>query len=320
MAILKHKGNKCKVGVSDLKDYPTNGIHHHLMVLAIYCKGRGIDQSEAIRLMYLKYQEKAQRRELQKNEIENAVAKAYNSLGITIKTIGKGQGIVVTPKFVKTSEDSYWNKDMPLPKVEASPLAIKRAIKVTPWSLDDMLKDSPQKCFDSKPAEIINKLFEEEELVCCGSVMKFRTLTAKEWISVPDIGDQIVPNPSRVKVGTNMKGNPSQHCRDATGRRKYIVVESDDESLSFDEKASVLRYLRDEAGAKLAMGVHTGGKSLHGWFKSTGDSHIDWEFMRLACLLGADPRMWLPEQLARTPNAMRGQSDKKQKLYYFDPS
>ena len=29
------------------------------------------------------------------------------------------------------------------------------------------------------------------------------------------------------------------------------------------------------------MVVHTGGKSLHGWFKSTGDSHLDWEFMRL---------------------------------------
>lgn len=309
-----------KLSLQNLKDYPTNGIHHHIMVLAIYCKGMGIDQNEAIRLMYLKYQEKPQRRELQKNEIENAVAKAYNSPGITIKTIGKGQGIVVTPKFVKTSEKSYWNKDIPLPKVEASPLAIKRAIKATPWSLEDMLKDSPQKCFDSKPAEIINMLFDPDELVCCGSVMKFRTLPAKEWLSVGNVGDQIVPNPSRVKVGTNLKGNPSQHCRDATGRRKYIVVESDDESLSFDEKASVLRYLRDEAGAKLKMVVHTGGKSLHGWFKSTGDSHIDWEFMRLACLLGADRRMWLPEQLARTPNAVRLSNGAEQKCYHFDPS
>ena len=41
--------------------------------------------------------------------------------------------------------------------------------------------------------------------------------------------------------------------------------------------------------------------------------------MRVACVLGADPRMWLPEQLARTPNAMRGQSGKQQKTYYFDP-
>jgi hypothetical protein len=320
MGKLYYKTIKRKVGLADLKDYPTSGIHQYHMALANYCKGRGVDQSEAIRLMYLKYQEKPQRRELQCNEIENAVAKAYNSPGITIKTISKGQGIVVTPKFVKTSEDSYWNKDMPLPKVEASPLAIKRAIKASPWSLVDMFEDSPHSLFDSKPAEIINMLFKSDELVCCGSVSKFKVLPAREWLNVSDTGDQIVPNPSRVNVGINMNGQPSQHCRDATGRRKYIVVESDDESLSFDEKASVLKYLRDEAGAKLKMAVHSAGKSLHGWFKATGDSHIDWEFMKVACILGADSRMWLPEQLARTPNAMRGQSNNQQKIYYFDPS
>ena len=317
---LKKINLNSKVSLQNLKDYPTNGIHHHHMALANYCKGMGIDQNEAIRLIYLKYQEKPQRRELQKNEIENAVAKAYNSPCITIKTIGKGQGIVVTPKFVKTSENSYWNKDMPLPKVEASPLAISRAIKGSPWSLVDMFEDSPHRPWGCKPAEIINMLFDPEELVCCGSVRRFMALPAKEWLNITDIGDQIVPNPSRVNVGINMNGNPSQHCRDATGRRKYIVVESDDESLSFDEKASVIRYLRDEARAKLKMVVHTGGKSLHGWFKATGDSHIDWEFMRIACLLGADPRMWLPEQLARTPNAIRLSNGAKQKCYHFDPS
>ena len=71
---------------------------------------------------------------------------------------------------------------------------------------------------------------------------------------------------------------------------------------------------------KLKMVVHTGGKSLHGWFKATGDSHLDCEFMRIACLLGADPRMWLPEQLARTLNAIRLSNRAEQKCYHFDPS
>ena len=152
------------------------------------------------------------------------------------------------------------------------------------------------------------------------SVSKFKTLRTEEWLKERDVGEQIVPNPSRVKVGINKQGKPSEHCRDATSDRKYMVVESDDESLSFDEKASVLRYLRDRAGAELKMVVHTGGKSLHGWFKSTGDSHLDWEFMRVACLLGADRRMWLPEQLARTPNAVRLSNGAEQKCYHFDPS
>ena len=320
MAILMQNKAKRKLGLADLKDYPTDGIHQYHMVLASYCKGMRVDQQEAVHLIHLKFQEKAQRRLLQKNEIENAVAKAYGSSGFTIKTIGKGGGIVVAPKLEKTSENSFWSNHMPLPKVEPSPLAIRRAIASSPWSLEDMFEDSPQSLWDSSPGEIINMLFHPGELVCCGSVRKFKALPAKEWLNETETGDQIVPNPSRVQIGTNMLGKPSQHCRDATGQRKYIVIESDDASLSFDQKASVLRFLRDEAGAKLKMVVHSASKSLHGWFKSTGDPHIDWEFMKVACVLGADPRMWLPEQLARTPNAMRGESDKQQKIYYFDPS
>ena len=77
--------------MSDLNDYPTNGIHHHLMVLANYCKGRGIDQNETMHLLYSKFQQKPQRRELQKNEIENAVAKTYSSPSISIKKIGNNK-------------------------------------------------------------------------------------------------------------------------------------------------------------------------------------------------------------------------------------
>jgi hypothetical protein len=303
-----------------LHDFPFCGIHQHILRLAIFCKNRGCSDKQAAQMLYKKFIATIQRRPLQPNEIENAIAKAYNGSSTAIKHIGNGLSRFVAPEFVKTSEHSYWNKFMPLPKDESSSLAISRATKATPWSLHEMSRDTPQKCFDSKPAEIINMLFKPDDLVCCGSVREFKTLTAKEWLSVPDIGDQIVPNPSRVKVGTNMQGKLSQHCRDATGLRKYIVVESDDEALSFDEKASVLRYLRDRAGAELKMVVHTGGKSLHGWFKSTGDSHLDWEFMRIACLLGADLRMWLPEQLARTPNAIRLSNGAEQKCYHFDPS
>jgi hypothetical protein len=139
-----------------------------------------------------------------------------------------------------------------------------------------------------------------------------------EWIN-EELGEQVVPNPSRVRIGTNMNGNPSAHCRDATGERKYIVVESDDESISLDDKASLIRFLRDQVGAELRMVVHSGGKSLHAWFCSSGDPKIDWDFMQLACRLGADPRMWLPEQLARTPNAVRSKNQQVQKCLYIDP-
>ena len=313
--IVENKA-KCKVDLAKLKDYPRNGIHHHHMVLASYCKGVGVHESEAVHLLHNKYKEKPQRRTLQLNEIENAVANAYKSSPISIKTFG--QGIVVTPQFEKTSSDSFWNNEMPLPKEESSPLAIKRAISATPWSLEDMFEDSPFRLWKCEPAEILNLLFDPTDLICCGSVSRFMTRTTEEWLKEKGVGEQIVPNPSRVREGINKQGKPSVHCRDATGERRYIVIESDDESLSFNEKASLIRYLRDEARAELKMVVHSGGKSLHGWFKATGDSHLDYEFMKVACILGADPRMWLPEQLARTPNAVREEKNLIQKTLYVD--
>ena len=308
-----------KPTLNDLKDFPTNGIHQDIMNKAVFLnKNEELDVSkgEAVELIKAKFESSGQRRVLKYKEVENAVARACNSPSPTIKTLGRG--VVLKQQFHKTSSDSFWNTEMPLPRVEAIPMAIERAIRATPWSLEDMFEDSPLRLWKCKPAEILSLLFHPTELICCGSVSKFKTLRTEEWLKERDVGEQIVPNPSRVKVGINKQGKPSEHCRDATSDRKYMVVESDDESLSFDEKASVLRFLRDEVRAKLKMVVHSGGKSLHGWYKSTGDSQVDWEFMKVACLLGADPRMWLPEQLARTPNGFRGKTNLQQKIYYFD--
>ena len=82
------------------------------------------------------------------------------------------------------------------------------------------------------------------------------------------------------------------------------MIESDREEQSFDDKASIIRHLRDGVGAELKMVVHSGGKSLHAWFKSSGNNLTDWKFMQFACELGADKEMWRPEQFTRTPNAV----------------
>ena len=41
--------------------------------------------------------------------------------------------------------------------------------------------------------------------------------------------------------------------------------------MSFDHKASVLKYLCDTVDAHLRMVVHSAGKSLHGWFEASHD-------------------------------------------------
>ncbi len=318
MAILKQLQGKSKVGLSDLRDYPLNGIHHHHMVLATFCKGVGIDEHKAQELIHQKFHGQTPRRPLKSNEIEDAVRKAYRSPSkLSFK---KMSGDVIIEKvFTKTSDNSFWNNEMPMPKVEANHASISKAETKTPWTLEDMFEESPCRVSDCTPAQIIQMLFDPEDLICCGSVTSFASIQARDWLSKSFVGEQIVPNPSRVPVGVNKSGKPSAHCRDATGERRYLVIESDDEDKTFDQKACVLRFLRDEVEARLAMVVHTAGKSLHGWYHSSGCPKTDWDFMNLACRLGADPRMWLPEQLARTPNALRDGKGLIQKCLYLDP-
>lgn len=320
MSILVENFNFRKVGLGDLEDFPRDGIHHHLMRLASFCSGKKISALEAVDLIYQKFNESPQRRHLQPRELENAVDKAF---GGTVPIRSTQRGFLLPPEFEKTTPESFWNTRIPLPTKKPNNALIRRAIELTPWALEDMWEDSPLNLHECAPAEILTLLYEPTDLVCCGSVNQFMTLTVSDWLNGDHwMGDQVVPNPSRLKLGVTLsnKSRLSAHSRDATGERRYIVVESDDEELSFDEKASVLKYLSDRVGGDLKMVVHTGGKSLHGWYKADPDEFINWKFMELACLLGADPRMWLPEQLARLPNAVRIKNQKLQKTFYFDPS
>ena len=54
--------------------------------------------------------------------------------------------------------------------------------------------------------------------------------------------------------------------------------------------------------APLVLAVHSGGKSLHGWFYCAGQPEEKWlHFMRYAVSLGADPATWTRSQFVRLP-------------------
>jgi len=307
-----------KVKVNDLTDISDDGIHCQIYKQAHFLRCMEMSETEAIRLIYERFNQKRRRRPLQTNEVENAVKNAYNQ-NESNKLVAKRK--IIPPRFEKITPGSFWNKRMPQPTCIADPRLIRMAIESSPWTMEQMHSESPQQADSMSPLQIIRRLFDLYELLCCGSVARFSTRTLEEWGNGGWMGDQIVPNPSRVRQGWTMGANPrlSAHTRDSTGKRKFIVVESDDKSMTFDEKASVLRYLRDKVDAHLRMVVHTGGKSLHGWFEASQDESVNFKFMKLACRLGADRRMWLPEQLARLPNAVRIKNQNIQKCYYLNP-
>jgi hypothetical protein len=168
----------------------------------------------------------------------------------------------------------------------------------------------------SKTEEIIDVLFPGNPLLCCGkSSYEFATRTRDKFRGKLSSLPLIVPSPMSKRTGITKEGRESEHCLDNTGRRRFLVVEFDEGT--FDEHAALLWHL---AGiGPLALCVHSGSKSLHGWFFCGGQPEDKLcAFMRHAVSLGADPATWTRSQFVRMPDGTR-QNGKRQAVYYFRP-
>jgi hypothetical protein len=85
-----------------------------------------------------------------------------------------------------------------------------------------------------------------------------------------------------------------------------------------DACAALLWHLADRLS--LVLVVHSGGKSLHGWFSAFNrdEQRELWAFMRYAHSLGADWVTWRRSQFVRLPDGRR-QNGARQLTYYLDP-
>jgi hypothetical protein len=142
------------------------------------------------------------------------------------------------------------------------------------------------------------------------------------------------------REGKTKEGRISEHSLDATGARVYQVAEFDfaefapdgvtetawtplvrewkAQGISLTDAAAALHlhlsFLRD-----LVLCVHSGGKSLHGWYACWNLSEEqNRQFFEYACRLGADPLLWTRSQFVRMPDGTRADGT-PQRLYYLDP-
>ena len=115
--------------------------------------------------------------------------------------------------------------------------------------------------------------------------------------------------------GKTKDGKKSQHTLSNTGPRRFLIVEQD--SGTADEQASVLLHL---AGmAPLVLAVHSGSKSIHGWFYCVGQTEERLRrFMNYAVSIGADSATWTRSQFVRMPDGRRD-TGKRQVVYFFNP-
>jgi hypothetical protein len=295
-----------------LLDVPETGIHSWIFARAIFLRYKKVHQNTAVKAIELKARNSRLRRPIQPNEIENSVSNAYSINYEKKDSCSKITAISKVEEF-----DGQWPKQMPTPKITKNERLIQRVIKdFGTWEFDDITSQSPIEPKDLSSDEILSFLFAPTDLLCMGKVKRFQVLPLEIWMKKKiSWEEQIVPNPNCEYEAETKSGRLSGHCRAATGNRKYLVVEFDDEKITKSQQTGLIRFLIKQTGAQLVMLVDSGGKSIHAWFEASIQESMNWKFMNLAVALGADPRMWLPEQFARTPNCKRSNGNLQSCLF-----
>jgi hypothetical protein len=203
----------------------------------------------------------------------------------------------------------------PWPSVNAEQ---REAVIATGFGLVDLWEMSPIR-FEESAAhteEIVDALFLGNPWLCVGvSKSDFKTRRREELRGELSALALIVPSPMTARTGHTQDGKESEHSLENTGARRFLVIEQDGGTI--DEQAAILQHLAERA--PLALAVHSGSKSLHGWFCCAGvaEEKVS-RFFRNAAALGADPALWTRSQLTRMPDGLRGNGN-RQTVYFFNP-
>jgi hypothetical protein len=211
------------------------------------------------------------------------------------------------------------------------------------FGLYDLWEFSPIRFPDgeSRVEEIIDILFPGNPLLCIGETeYRFATRPREDWYGKLSELPLVVANPMLSVTGRAQHGGQSEHTLDATAARIYLPIEFDFSRLGnngepvfvplmdgwerdgitvADACAALLWHLA--ARLPLVVAVHSGGKSVHGWFAvfDRDEESESWPFMRRTFELGCDLVTWRRSQFVRIPDGRR-QNGVRQATYYFDPS
>jgi hypothetical protein len=209
-----------------------------------------------------------------------------------------------------------------------------------PVRLEDLRTISPEDLRTEGPRseEILDALYPRNPLLCVGrSVQGFWTRPREFWRGKESGFSFIVPNPMTKKRGLKKDETGSARCLDNTGPRRFVVIEFDiadggewapslaewqSNGITIDDVSVALLVALGTTGLPrlpLALAVHSGGKSVHGWYPCGGLTEDQLKaFMCRAIRLGADKATWTRCQFVRMPGGMRDNGN-RQRVHYFAP-
>jgi hypothetical protein len=186
----------------------------------------------------------------------------------------------------------------------------------------------------ANPEEVLPAIFPEKSLVCYGP-KKNRHFIRRLGDALYKIAERtqfVVPNPAKARFIKLPDGRLSKKCEPNFPVRKFIIIEFDRKKIDPQSKLSLAALLDLQAAlhahlagegdgehAPLAMLVHSGNVSLHGWYPCAGvDEEQVLGFLRYACRLGADHYLSAKSFFTRMPGGLH-ENGKRQTIHYFDP-
>lgn len=277
---------------------PDVGIHRWLFSQVRIAQLKGFSE-EYIRDTFrpaldLMLSRKMLRREVTDRDLDQAICNIFRTAGEVVRT---------DPKPLSYSPVDGWCK------VAATLPAVLNARRVE------------KALVEAKVPELAvsgdwTQLFRGSDLLCVGrSASDYFVVEGSKLSEIKD-AQFIVPNPLRKRLGTTQQGRYTSHCRDATGPRRYIVMEND-HGMPVSDQIKILFWVSAQTETPLRLVVHSGGKSVHGWFDTAGateDQIFDW--VKFAVSVGFDPRLILPEQFVRFPGGFRKDKNARQEIIY----
>ncbi len=232
---------------------------------------------------------------------------------------------IKTGEIARAVERSRANAWQPGQRVAPTPRAtwpkvnqeLRETAIATGYGLVDLWEQSPVRFEDSEPhtEQVIDSMFPGDSLLCIGlSNSQFATRSRERLRGRLASLELIVPSPMTARTGMTQDGRESEHTLSNTGARRFLIVEQD--AGTADQQAAILLHLAQRA--PLVLAVHSGSKSIHGWFFCAGrDEDKLRRFMRAAVSLGADPATWGRAQFVRIPDGLR--DGRRQTVYFFNP-
>lgn len=275
-----------------------SGVHRWLLGQANRCRNAGIHAEQALEI--LREGSRNCGRFVPGSEMIGAIRTAYSTAPWAPNASGSSI----------QSRSSWWHKP---------DRAAIEAISANGISLAEFENRSPERFpADGCIAELaVDALFPGDPLLCVAYRRPSDASTAPRstWRGRLAKASLIVPSPMSAKTGRTKEGKVSARCLDNVGPRRFLVVEFDNGDL--DLQAARLWHLAQTA--PLTIAVHSGNKSIHGWFFCQGipDERLR-NFMHRCVLLGADPATWTRCQMVRMPGGVRD-NGRSQSVLFFNP-